>query len=193
MDIRVIGDSAGTLAPESLRPDRPRRRRPPPTGQVGSAPPEIGAVRRNPNCKPRSRPSWASGRTSSKGCNQLNFGNPSQRGNPVGDPEGHESPSDANFGRILQPEPRIPWWNEIPGNSGRVAGGRLGSDEMGLGLRWRVSIEGSTGKMRKASGVSSLYQNRRGKTPPRFRRFAATPQRRDFTVAGPGGGNKAGD
>ncbi len=64
----------------------------------------------------------------------------------MGDPENYKGPSGANFGRILQPEPCIPSWNEILGNSGRVPGGRLGSNVRGLGLRWRVSIGGSTEK-----------------------------------------------
>ena len=134
MAIPVIGDSAGTLAPESLRPDRPRRRRPTPTGQVGSAPHGTDSVRRDPSYQPRSSPSGASGKSSSKGCICLNFGNPSRRGNPVGNPEKHAGPSEAISGLTLQSERGFPWWKGIRGISSPVAGGRCRSDGRRRGL-----------------------------------------------------------
>ena len=123
----------------------------------------------------------------------MNCGSPSQRGNPAGDPEKNKGPAHANSRRTGHPEPRIPSGDGFLGNSGRVAGDRLGSEKWDLGSVGESPSRGVPGKMRKASGVSLLYQNRRGKTPPRFRRFAVTPLRRDFPVAGPEDGKKAGD
>ena len=101
------------------------------------------------------------------------------------DPEGHESPSGANFGRILQPEPCIPSWNGILGKSGRVAGGRLGSDEMGLGLRWHVPIGGSTGKNAESLWGVIALSKQAGKNANPISEIRRHPAATGFAGGGP--------